>query len=551
MAHGERRSGLCAVGAGLVLALLGLVPIAASPSSAEPDDPIRILVVGDSITQGSSGDWTWRYRLAKHLSGAGVAVDFVGPRTDLFDNIAEQLGDHAYVDPDFDMDHAAKWGLSLSFMAADPPGGIGWSIDDLVATYQPDVVLELLGVNDLTWLGGEPAGVAGALHDFVDDARSADPDVDVVLGHVPMPWVAKVPPFNDLVDDLAAEVDSAASRVVVADADVGYEQAEDTWDGAHPNSHGELKIAAAYEDALSSLGVGPPAQRPIPDVPRGPRLPPFLEAQSGVGHVALSWVRSPGANESEVWMRDVTAGGSWQRAAAHVTDTDFTVTGLPAWHHVQVQTAPVKGAWRAAHDAWSNVVEVEVLGDHLDAPVASATATSDGTATIRWDPVPGATSYAVQARPADQPGVWIDEGVTSGRSTTVGDLLNRFGYVFRVRALRGDLASAFSAEAPVTVPPLTAVHRVRVTVIRRGVRTVAKPVAAATSYTLRVATSRRCGRPPRDARFQLAASGLTRTTKKLRLDARAVWVRWVAVRYGIEGELAPSSTACVKLPRRA
>jgi hypothetical protein len=195
------------------------------------------------------------------------------------------------------------------------------------------------------------------------------------------------------------------------------------------------------------------------------------------------------------------------------------------------------------------VVDVEVPGDHLDAPLASATATSDGTATIRWDPVPGATSYAVQARPADQPGVWLDEGATTGASTTVGDLLNRFGYVFRVRALRGDLASAFSAEAPVTVPPLTAVRRVRVTVTRHGVRTVAKPVAAATSYTLRVATSRRCGRPPRASRFELAASGLTRTTKKLRLDARAVWVRWAAVRYGIEGELARSSTACVELPR--
>jgi lysophospholipase L1-like esterase len=546
---GERRGNLRGLGACLVLALLGLAPIAPSPSSAEPDDPIRILVVGDSMTQGSSGDWTWRYRLWKHLSSAGVAVDFVGPRTDLFDNIAGQLGDHSYVDPDFDTDHAAKWGLSLAFMAADPPGGIGWSIDELVATYHPDVVLELLGVNDLTWLGGEPAGVAGALRDFVDDARSADPDVDVVLGHVPMPWVAKVPPFNDLVDDLAAEVDSVDSRVVVADAEVGYEQAEDTWDGAHPNSHGELKIAAAYEDALSTLGVGPLAQRPIPDVPRGPRLPPLLSAQPGVGEVALSWVRSPGANESEVWVRDVTAGGSWQRAGDHVTETDYTVAGLPAWHHVQVQTAPVKGAWRAAQDAWSNVVEAEVLGEHIDAPVASATATSDGTATLVWDPVPGATSYAVQARPADQPGAWLDEGATAGRSMAVRDLLNRFGYVFRVRALRGGLASVFSAEAPVTVPPLPAVRGVRVTVTRRGVRTTAAPVAAATSYTLRVATARRCGRPPSDTRFELAATGITRTAKKLRLDARAVWVRWVAVRYGIEGELAPASTACVKLPR--
>jgi hypothetical protein len=287
----------------------------------------------------------------------------------------------------------------------------------------------------------------------------------------------------------------------------------------------------------------------LPDVPRGPRIPPVLSATAGLGQVEASWVRSPGAKESEVWLRDVTAGGSWERSAQHVTDTDHTLTGLPPWHHVQLQTAPIKGAWRAAPDAWSNVVDVEVLGDRLDAPVVSATAGGDGVATLHWDPVPGATSYAVQARPADQPGVWLDEGTTTAPSATVGDLLNRFGYVFRVRALRGDLTSDFSAEAGVKVPPLAAVRRVRVASTKRGIRTTALPVTAATSYTLRIATAKRCGRPPSRSRFSVAASGLTRTTKKLRLDGRAVWVQWVAARYGIEGELAPSSTACVRLRR--
>src|SRR4051794_32428419 len=131
---------------GLVAAALlaaGLVGVPPAPVAAAPDDPLRILVVGDSMTQGSSGDWTWRYRLWRHLTDAGLAIDFVGPRTDLYDNVADQLGDHSYVDAAFDQDHAAKWGLSLAFMAADPPTGIGWSIDELVAAYHPDVVLEL------------------------------------------------------------------------------------------------------------------------------------------------------------------------------------------------------------------------------------------------------------------------------------------------------------------------------------------------------------------------------------------------------------------------
>jgi len=145
--------------------------------------------------------------------------------------------------------------------------------------------------------------------------------------------------------------------------------------------------------------------------------------------------------------------------------------------------------------------------------------------------------------------MWIDEGSTAAQSAIVADLLNRFAYVFRVRAERGALDSDFSAEAPVVVPPLSAVKRARLTTTTRGVRATALPVLAATSYTLRVATTRRCGRPPGNGRFRVAASGLVHTRKNLRVDAPAVWVRWVAVRYGIEGKLAPSSTACARLPR--
>ena len=55
-----------------------------SYSSAPPDitsspEAIRIMVVGDSITQGVEGDWTWRYRLWEWFKSQNIAVDFVGP----------------------------------------------------------------------------------------------------------------------------------------------------------------------------------------------------------------------------------------------------------------------------------------------------------------------------------------------------------------------------------------------------------------------------------------------------------------------------------------
>ena len=42
---------------------------------------IKVMIVGDSISQGHEGDWTWRYRLWQWFQSEGVAVDFVGPYT--------------------------------------------------------------------------------------------------------------------------------------------------------------------------------------------------------------------------------------------------------------------------------------------------------------------------------------------------------------------------------------------------------------------------------------------------------------------------------------
>ena len=127
---------------GLAVALL----LAAAPqpaARASLPEPVRILLVGDSVTQGSSGDWTWRYRLWQHLVADGVGVDLVGPSDDLYDNVTGQRGSHEYVDPAFDQDHAARWGMQ--FATQDVP------VADLVAEYHPDVVVEGLGLNDLAW----------------------------------------------------------------------------------------------------------------------------------------------------------------------------------------------------------------------------------------------------------------------------------------------------------------------------------------------------------------------------------------------------------------
>jgi hypothetical protein len=540
--HEGRRSNA----AGLVLAVLAGLLTASTASSAARDEPVRILLVGDSMTQESSGDWTWRYRLWQHLNKHGVSVDFVGPRNDLWEYVEAHDGSQAYVDPAFDRDHAAYWGLPLATMGAEPPVGIGATIGELVDEYHPDVVVEMLGVNDLAFGGKTPAQLVGMLDDFVHQARAADPTIDVLLGQIPQPWRSDVATFNPMLGDLAEDLDTEVSRVVSADTDGDYSLA-DSFDSAHPNARGELKIAAAIEDALATVGVGPVAERPLPEVPLGPRIPPMLSVTGGVHQALLTWVRSPGSHQSEIWARDLTTGEAWHRVAQHETGTSATVSGLPGWHRVQLQTAPFKGSQRAAEDAWSNVVDVQVLGDHLDRPGATATATADGVATVGWAAVPGATSYALQWRRADQPGGWLGAVSVPATTATVTGLGNRAGYAFRVRAGRGALAGDWSDETVTRVPALAAVTGARVIRSARALKASGRPVAFATSYTLKAAAAPSCGQRPRGGKFEVIAAGLTTPAKRFRLAGRSVWVRWVAVRGGVKGDIAASSSACVRL----
>ena len=263
MGHGGRRT---ANATGLALALLAGLLVASTPSSAAPDEPVRILVVGDSITQGSAGDWTWRYRLWQHLTEHGVSVDFVGPRDDLWDNVAAARRLPGLRRPGLRPRPRGAAGGPMAAMGRS--AGATCPIGELVTTYHPDVVVEMLGVQR----PGLPAARArpsrsACCDDFVDQARVGGPR------HRHRAWpdpaavaLARSPTFNAVFGDLAARARHRRARGSCRPTPTPATSLEDTCDGAHPNARGELKIAAAVADALPTLGVGP-ARRPA--APRG------------------------------------------------------------------------------------------------------------------------------------------------------------------------------------------------------------------------------------------------------------------------------------------
>ncbi|GAA1542845.1 GDSL-type esterase/lipase family protein [Nocardioides humi] len=448
------RAALCAA---LVAAAL-----VAAPPSAPAVEPLRILLVGDSVTQGSSGDWTWRYRLWQHFADAGVPVDFVGPRDDL-QPLPGEGPEAPYADPAFDRDHAARWGMWALF--PDVP------LDELVATYRPDVVVEALGVNDLLQ-GVDPAEVSAAVGRTVLDARTQRPDVAFVLAETSQHWFAGVPELNTRLAGVADELTTPGSPVVVAHLADGYDAERDTWDGSHPNARGEVRIAAAVADALHALGVGPAAARPLALPPVGPQVPATVTARAGDGQVELTWTGAPGTTGQVLWGRDVTLDQAWTALPQPVAASgSWTGHWLVNGHTYAYRLQPMKGDDLPDGEVYSSVVTAVPTAPPPDPPdppgppdpVDPATPPTPATPAapaapasvldsparlraagvgsrcvrLRWRAVPGATSYLVEARTAKR---WSRPVTATASRWRATRLPARRTWRFRVRAVSDGVA---------------------------------------------------------------------------------------------------------------
>jgi lysophospholipase L1-like esterase len=285
-----------------------------APCPAVPGQPTggspRIMIVGDSITQGSSGDYTWQYRLYEHLRADGVSPQMVGPYSWLFNNVTNVQGDCSYADPRFERANDAMWGMTL-FAEKN-------AIRAKVARYRPSYLLVLLGLDDIFWYGISQPDMAANLRGFIAAARAARPRIRIVLGLIPPDvhqqteptFAASIATFNKTISSTAAQLSTTASPIAIAHDGTGINVAADLWDGTHPNANGEVRIAAGFADALASrfhLGRAYPA--PFPVLPTGPLTSPQLTVtpSSTPGQAVLSWTLAPGADGYYVYLRDVTA----------------------------------------------------------------------------------------------------------------------------------------------------------------------------------------------------------------------------------------------------
>lgn len=221
---------------------------------ATAQNTVKILVCGDSITQGADGDFTWRYRLWEwfqanaqrpqstslplssslsspytstttivtgHLGSAAAqtfltpTLQFVGPYNG---TLPASVGD------DIDLSDPQTWGrYHATVDAAFWPGGgsqhfavygrPAWMDIDLIAAHvaqqQPDVVVLHLGFNDVGWWSQTAPELVATMHRLVQNARRGRPDVAILVADVSHRLLVAgredIPPTTDQYNALLAQ----------------------------------------------------------------------------------------------------------------------------------------------------------------------------------------------------------------------------------------------------------------------------------------------------------------------------------------------------------
>lgn len=205
---------------------------------------VKILPVGDSITQADINHNSYRYELFKLLIDAGHVpgedFDLIGsqPSNDGGDPPGLQVDYNGYA---FDKDNEGHWGQRADMVLGYLNG------------YAPDIALVHLGTNDVKD-GETNAQIVQDLQNVVNRLQQLNPNVQIYLALLIPAQNAGFPnltPANISALNTAIQNSNLAEppNVTLVDQNDGYTVA-DNFDGIHPNPTGEGKVAQKWFDAI-------------------------------------------------------------------------------------------------------------------------------------------------------------------------------------------------------------------------------------------------------------------------------------------------------------
>ncbi|KAK3317238.1 carbohydrate esterase family 3 protein [Cercophora scortea] len=413
---------------------------------ASNQTPIKVMVVGDSISHGREGDWTWRYRIWEWFRREGVPILFVGPYKGTVppDDPEPPRPPPLISEPArpgyLRTDGGYAKGASPDFLANSDHFAVGGRqaaqamrlVAEQVATYQPDYCLVQLGFNDVAWGRYAPALVLASIKFLVNQARSAKPDLKFAIANVPqrtfIPGREDLPGSTDAYNALLARSiprwSTEGSPVALVRLCENYSCGPDTskaaYDGLHPNALGEYQIAQAFSRTLvEAFSIGLNELRiPVDILARPMPTPTNFQATPSPGGIVVTWDAVYGAFGYDIRVR--IAGSSSPEewfATYHVNSNRHDTTRCVAGEKWEYQLRTSGG--NIVHSPWSAIVSAVAHPETAPGPRNIVTHPTASGFTATWDPPIGdfgdIDRYGVYWFDTDTPGAF--PGVVGVRET--------------------------------------------------------------------------------------------------------------------------------------
>jgi len=229
-----RTRGRCLAATAAAAVMTAAMAMHTGIASAESNGGVRVMPLGDSITDGTQVPGGYRIGLWQDFASNGFRVDFVGTQF----NGPTSLGDH---------DHEGHPGWRIDQIDANI---VGW-----LETFTPHTVLLHIGTNDVLQnfnLSGAPGRLSALIDHITNTAPTAEVFVAQIIPLANPSQDAAARTFNAAIPGIVQSKVNAGKHVHLVDMHSAL-TAADLIDGIHPTAGGYNKMAAAWFTALLSV----------------------------------------------------------------------------------------------------------------------------------------------------------------------------------------------------------------------------------------------------------------------------------------------------------
>lgn len=289
-----KKKGLAALLAAVTgLSSLAVGTVSAAPAAAGDTEAVKILSLGDSITDGYWTSGAYRKYMYHDLEQMGYNIDMVGPKggnSNTFTYNGQSVS--------YDDNNAGYSGYAIQEMTTkehrsgilETIQGTWYNGQNMIAAYQPDIVLLQIGTNDI--LSNYNDGITDRLENLVNVIlQDLDADSTVFVSTIPdidaytrADWLGSyginawgstqeekdqlmetvtgcIDTYNTSIYNLVLKMQGEGKNVQFADINSVVDYQTDLHDGVHPNEAGYENMgnywAGLLNDFFQSNGTNP------------------------------------------------------------------------------------------------------------------------------------------------------------------------------------------------------------------------------------------------------------------------------------------------------